>query len=37
MVSGIEPQAACRAAVIETLSDDDEMRLSMVQMLESVF
>jgi nitric oxide reductase NorQ protein len=37
MVSGIEPQAACRSAITETLSDDDEMQLSMGQMIESVF
>jgi nitric oxide reductase NorQ protein len=37
MMSGIEPHDACRAAITRTLSDDEEMQLSMDQMIESVF
>ena len=35
--SGIEPKEACRAAVTRTLSDDEEMQLSMDEMVASLF
>ena len=35
--SGIEPKEACRAAVTSTLSDDEEMQLSMDEMVASLF
>jgi nitric oxide reductase NorQ protein len=35
--SGIEPRAACRVAITSTLSDDEEMQLSMQEMTGSLF
>jgi len=35
--SGIDPREACKAAVTNTLSDDEEMLLSMDEMVRSVF
>jgi len=35
--SGIEPREACRAAITSTLSDDEEMQLSMDEMVGSLF
>jgi nitric oxide reductase NorQ protein len=35
--SGIEPKEACRSAVTSTLSDDEEMQLSMDEMVASLF
>jgi nitric oxide reductase NorQ protein len=37
MGSGIDPSEACRVAITQTLSDDDEMQRSMVEMIESLF
>jgi nitric oxide reductase NorQ protein len=37
MVSGIDPKAACRAAITHTLSDDPEMQLAMDEMIGSLF
>jgi nitric oxide reductase NorQ protein len=37
MKSGIEPKEACRAAITNTLSDDEEMQLSMEEMVSSLF
>jgi nitric oxide reductase NorQ protein len=35
--SGIAPREACRAAVTNTLSDDEEMQISMSEMVSSLF
>lgn len=35
--SGIEPAEACRAAVVQTLSDDPEMQASLEEMVTSLF
>jgi nitric oxide reductase NorQ protein len=35
--SGIEPREACRAAITNTLSDDDEMQRSMDEMVKALF
>ncbi len=35
--SGIEPKEACRAAITSTLTDDEEMQLSMNEMVASLF
>jgi nitric oxide reductase NorQ protein len=35
--SGIEPRDACRVAITNTLSDDEEMQLSMREMIGSLF
>jgi nitric oxide reductase NorQ protein len=35
--SGIEPKVACRAAITSTLSDDEEMQLSIEEMVGSLF
>ncbi len=35
--SGIEPSEACRATVIQTLSDDEEMQSSLSEMVTSLF
>jgi nitric oxide reductase NorQ protein len=35
--SGIDPREACKAAMTDTLSDDEEMLLSMNEMVRSVF
>jgi nitric oxide reductase NorQ protein len=37
MVSGIDSIDACRSAITETLSDDEEMQLSMDEMIRSIF
>jgi nitric oxide reductase NorQ protein len=35
--SGIEPREACRAAITDTLTDDEEMQVSMGEMVSSLF
>ena len=35
--SGIEPREACRAAITNTLTDDEEMQISMSEMVSSLF
>jgi len=35
--SGIEPETACRVAIVNTLSDDAEMQQSIQEMVEAVF
>ncbi len=37
MMSGIEPQKACRVAITYPLSDDAEMQISMDEMIKSLF
>jgi nitric oxide reductase NorQ protein len=37
IISGIEPREACRAAITGTLTDDEEMQMSMDEMVKSLF